>query len=60
MTAGREMMKYRYVPIHALAAAALVFVLQRFALGATLDASLTWAFVFGLTAGGLATMQANR
>jgi hypothetical protein len=60
MTTAREMMKYRFVPVHAAAAAALVFVLQRFALNAGLETSLTWAFVFGLAAAGLAVMQANR
>ncbi len=54
------MTKYRLVPLHAGAAAALVFVLQRFVLGATTETSVMWAVIFGVMAGGLAIMQANR
>jgi hypothetical protein len=45
---------------HTVAAAAFMFLLQRFVLGATLESSLLWAVVFGGCAAVLATMQANR
>lgn len=54
------MKHWRYVLLHAAAAAAFIFLLQRFALSATLESSLLWAVVFGGCAAMLATMQANR
>ncbi|HKU06487.1 MAG TPA: hypothetical protein VJR30_10475 [Bradyrhizobium sp.] len=57
---GGAMKNLRYIGLHAVAAAAFVFVLQRFILGASLESSLLWAFVFGAAAAGLAYSQANR
>jgi hypothetical protein len=55
------MMKHwRYIALHAAAAAAFIFLLQRFALSASLDSSLLWALAFGGCAAGLAYMQSNR
>lgn len=54
------MRHWRYILLHAAAAAAFIFVLQRFVLNATLESSLLWAVVFGGCAAMLATMQANR
>ena len=54
------MKNWRYVALHTLAAAAFIFVLQRFALNATLESSLLWALVFGGCAAFIATMQSNR
>jgi len=36
------------------------FLLQRYALSASLDSSLLWALTFGGCAAGLAYMQSNR
>ena len=57
---GAAMNNWRYVALHTLAAAAFIFVLQRFALNATLESSLLWALVFGGCAAFIATMQSNR
>lgn len=54
------MKHWRYILLHAAAAAAFIFLLQRFVLNATLESSLLWAVVFGGCAAMLATMQANR
>ena len=54
------MKNWRYVALHTIAAAAFIFVLQRFALDATLQSSLLWALVFGGCAAFIATMQSNR
>jgi hypothetical protein len=51
---------WRTIVLHTLAAAAFIFLLQRYALGATLESSLLWAVVFGGCAAVLATSQANR
>jgi hypothetical protein len=51
---------WRYILLHAAAAAAFIFLLQRYSLSATLDASLLWALAFGGCAAGLAWMQTNR
>ena len=45
----------RYIVLHAAAAAAFIFLLQRYALSASL-----WALIFGGCAAGLAYMQSNR
>ena len=50
----------RYVVIHAVAAAAFMFLLQRYALNATLESSLLWALALGAGAAGLAYSQSNR
>ena len=54
------MKHWRYITLHALTAAAFIFLLQRYALSATLDSSLLWALTFGGCAAGLAYMQSNR
>ena len=54
------MKNWRYMALHAAAAAAFIFLLQRYALSATLESSLLWALTFGGCAAGLAYMQSNR
>ena len=54
------MKNWRYIALHAVAAAAFIFLLQRYALSASLDSSLLWAMTFGGCAAGLAYMQSNR
>ncbi len=51
---------WRTILLHTAAAATFIFLLQRYALSATLESSLLWAVVFGGCAAVLATMQANR
>ena len=51
---------WRYILLHAGTAAAFIFLLQRFALGATVETSLIWALTFAGCAAGLAWMQTNR
>ena len=50
----------RYIGMHAVAAAAFIFLLQRYGLNATLESSLLWALTFGGCAAGLAYAQSNR
>jgi hypothetical protein len=54
------MKSWRYIALHALTAAAFIFLLQRYGLSASLDSSLVWALTFGGCAAGLAFMQSNR
>ena len=54
------MKNWRYIALHAVAAAAFIFLLQRYALSATLESSLLWALTFGGCAAGLAYAQSNR
>ena len=54
------MKNWRYIALHAAVAAGFIFLLQRYALGASLDSSLLWALTFGGCAAGLAYMQSNR
>jgi hypothetical protein len=54
------MKNWRYIALHAVAAGAFIFLLQRYALGASLDSSLLWAVTFGGCAAGLAYMQRHR
>ena len=54
------MKNWRYIGMHAVAAAAFIFLLQRYALSASLESSLLWAVTFGGCAAGLAYMQSNR
>ena len=54
------MKNWRYIGMHAVAAAAFIFLLQRYALSATLESSLLWALTFGGCAAGLAYSQSNR
>jgi hypothetical protein len=51
---------WRYILLHAAAAAAFIFLLQRYALSATLESSLLWALTFAGCAAGLAYSQTNR
>jgi hypothetical protein len=57
---GAAMKHWRYIALHAVTAAAFIFLLQRYALDASLDTSLLWMLTFGGCAGGLAYMQSNR
>jgi len=54
------MKNWRYIGMHTIAAAAFIFLLQRYALSATLESSLLWALTFGGCAAGLAYAQSNR
>ena len=54
------MKNLRYIVLHAAAAAAFIFLLQRYGLSATLESSLLWALTFGGCAAGLAYSQVNR
>ena len=54
------MKNWRYMALHAVVAAGFIFLLQRYALSATLESSLLWALTFGGCAAGLAYSQANR
>ena len=54
------MKSWRYMLLHAAAASVFIFLLQRYALGATLQSSLLWALTFGGCAAGLAYTQSNR
>ena len=54
------MKHWRYIGLHAVAAAAFFFVLQRYTLHASLETSLLWALVLGGGAAGLAYTQSNR
>ena len=54
------MKNWRYIGLHTVAAAAFIFLLQRYALSATLESSLLWAVTFGGCAAGLAYAQSNR
>ena len=54
------MKNWRYVALHTVAAAAFIFLLQRYGLNAPLESALLWALVFGGCAAGLAVMQSSR
>ena len=54
------MKSWRYIALHTLTAAVFIFLLQRYSLNASLDASLLWALAFGVCAAGLAYKQTNR
>jgi hypothetical protein len=54
------MKNWRYMALHAVAAATFIFLLQRYALSASLESSLLWALTFGGCAAGLAYSQSNR
>jgi hypothetical protein len=54
------MKSWRYIALHAAAAAVLFFALQRYTLNASLETSLLWALTLGACAAGLAYMQSNR
>ena len=57
---GVAMKNWRYIAMHTAGAGAFMFLLQRYALDASLETSLLWAIVFGGCAAGLAYMQSNR
>jgi hypothetical protein len=54
------MKNWRYIGMHAVVAAAFIFLLQRYGLNATFESSLLWALTFGGCAAGLAYAQSNR
>lgn len=54
------MNKWGFVAMHAALAAAFMFLLQRFVMNATQEASLLWALTFAVCAAGLAYKQADR
>ena len=54
------MKNWRYIALHTVAAAAFIFLLQRYALSASLESSLLWALTFGGCAAGLAYSQSKR
>ena len=60
--AGRAgaMKNWRYIAMHTVAAAAFIFLLQRYGLNASLESSLLWALTFGGCAAGLAYTQSKR
>ena len=58
---GRAAMKtWQLMILHAGAAATFIFLLQRYALNASLDSALLWALTFGGCAAGLAYSQSKR
>jgi hypothetical protein len=57
---GGAMKKWGFIAMHAAVAATFIFLLQRFSLDASLEASLLWALTFAVCAAGLAYKQANR
>jgi hypothetical protein len=54
------MKNWRYIVLHTAAAATFIFLLQRYALSASLESSLLWALTLGGCAAGLAYAQSNR
>ena len=54
------MQKWGFIAMHSAVAATFIFLLQRFALNASLESSLLWALTFAVCAAGLAYKQANR
>jgi hypothetical protein len=54
------MKNWRFMALHAVAAAAFIFLLQRYALSASLESALLWALTFGGCAAGLAYAQSKR
>jgi hypothetical protein len=54
------MKNWRYIALHTAAAASFIFLLQRYALSASLESSLLWALTLGGCAAGLAYAQSNR
>ncbi|MDX3971264.1 MAG: hypothetical protein QHD01_32370 [Bradyrhizobium sp.] len=60
MRGSGAMKKWGFIAMHAVVAAAFIFLLQRFGLNASLESSLLWALTFGICAAGLAYKQSNR
>jgi hypothetical protein len=54
------MKNLRFMALHAVVAAIFIFLLQRYALSASLESALLWALTFGGCAAGLAYAQSNR
>jgi hypothetical protein len=54
------MKNWRFMALHAVVAAIFIFLLQRYALSASLESALLWALTFGGCAAGLAYAQSNR
>jgi hypothetical protein len=54
------MNNWRFIALHAVVAAAFMFLLQRYGMNASLDTSLLWGLGFGGCAAGLAYMQSKR
>ena len=54
------MRSWRYIALHTVAAGAFIFLLQRYALSASLESALLWALTFGGCAAGLAYAQSKR
>jgi hypothetical protein len=50
----------RYIALHTAGGALFGFVLQYFALAASLEISVLWAVAFGVAAAGLAWHQSRR
>jgi hypothetical protein len=57
---GSAVKRFGFIAMHAAVAAAFMFLLQRFALSASLESSLLWTLTFAVCAAGLAYKQANR
>jgi hypothetical protein len=54
------MKTWQLMILHALAASAFIFLLQRYGLNASLESALLWALTFGAAAAGLAYSQSKR
>ena len=54
------MKHWRYIALHAVVAGVFIFLLQRYALSASLESALLWALTFGGCAAGLAYSQSKR
>jgi hypothetical protein len=57
---GWQFKTWQLMALHAGAAAIFIFLLQRYALNASLDSALLWALTFGGCAAGLAYSQSKR
>ena len=57
---GWQLKTWQLMALHAMAAAAFIFLLQRYGLNAPLESALLWALTFGGCAAGLAYAQSNR
>ena len=54
------MKTWQMMALHAVVAATFIFLLQRYALSASLESALLWALTFGGCAAGLAYSQSKR
>ena len=55
-----SMKNWRFMALHAVVAATFIFLLQRYALSASLESALLWALTFAGCAAGLAYSQSKR